>query len=202
MCAATDGTQTIPLFPLGVVLFPGGPLKLRIFEARYVDMVGRCMREAQPFGVALLVEGQEAGGPAMTAMVGTTARIIDFERLNDGLLGITALGERSFRILSRERQADGLNLASIAWLPPEEPAPVPAESAHLVKLLQYALPQLQPLYDLSSAQYQDAGWVSARLVEILPLPLAEKQHCLEMAEPLQRLLHLGSLVTVEMTGAH
>jgi uncharacterized protein len=191
--------QTIPLFPLSVVLFPGGPLKLRIFEARYLDMVGRCMRELQPFGVALLVEGTEAGGPAMTAETGTTARIIDFEQLKDGLLGITAVGERSFRIVARERQADGLNLAEVVWLPPSELLPVPDESAHLVKLLRYALPQLQPLYDVSAAQYQDAGWVSARLVEILPLPLLEKQHCLEIADPLLRLKYLGSLVTIEMT---
>ena len=91
-------------------------------------------------------------------------------------------------------------MATIEWLPPLESAAVPAESAHLVKLLQYALPQLQPLYDISTAQYDDAGWVSARLVEILPLPLTEKQRCLEMTQPLLRLRHLGSLVTVEMTG--
>lgn len=194
------GSQTIPLFPLSVVLFPGGPLKLRIFEARYVDMVGRCMREALPFGVALLTDGQEAGGPALTAAIGTSARIIDFERLTDGLLGITALGERSFQILARQRQSDGLNLATVDWLPPQASAAVPADSTHLAKLLRYALPQLQPLYDLSAVQYDDAGWVSARLVEILPLPLIEKQRCLEITEPLARLRHLGSLVTVEMTG--
>jgi Lon protease-like protein len=199
MCSAVDASQTIPLFPLGVVLFPGGPLKLRIFEARYVDMIGRCMREEQPFGVALLVEGQEAGGPALTAPIGTSARIVDFERLKDGLLGITAVGERIFQIVSRQRQADGLNLAQVVWLPAEEPVGVPEESAHLVKLLQYALPQLQPLYDISTAQYHDAGWVSARLLEILPLPLLEKQRCLEMSEPLLRLRHLCSLVTIEMT---
>jgi Lon protease-like protein len=199
MCAVA-GHQTIPLFPLSVVLFPGGPLKLRIFEARYVDMVGRCMREALPFGVALLTEGREAGGPALTAAVGTAARIVDFERLKDGLLGITALGERSFQIVARHLQADGLNLATVDWLPAEAVAAVPVESTHLSKLLRYALPQLQPLYDLGTAQYEDAGWVSARLVEILPLPLVEKQRCLEMSEPLLRLRHLSSLVTVEMTG--
>jgi len=198
---AGDASQTIPLFPLSVVLFPGGPLKLRIFETRYVDMVGRCMRESQPFGVVLLIEGREAGGPAVTAPIGTAARIVDFEQLKDGLLGITALGERSFRIVARERQADGLNIAEVDWLPLPDPAAVPAEGAHLVKLLQYALPQLQPLYDLTAAQYEDAGWVSARLVEILPLPLVEKQHCLEMAESLARLQYLSSLVTIEMTGA-
>ena len=73
----------LPLFPLNTVLFPGGPLKLRIFEPRYVDMIGRCMRTEQPFAVALIVEGREVG-PARTASIGTSARIVDFERLRDG----------------------------------------------------------------------------------------------------------------------
>ena len=191
--------QTIALFPLQVVLFPGGPLKLRIFETRYLDMVRRCMREQQPFGVALLLEGQEAGGPAVSAEIGTTARIVDFEPLQDGLLGITAIGERTFRIRERSRQADGLNLAEIDWLPQPEPVPVPAESRDLVELLRYALPRMELAYDLTAARYDDAGWVSARLVEIFPLPLLEQQHCLEMTDPLLRLKYLDSLVSVEMT---
>src|ERR1044071_1550718 len=184
MAMAAEVPETIALFPLRVVLFPGGPLKLRIFETRYVDMVRRAMREQQPFGVALLLEGQEAGGPAVSAEIGTTARIVDFEPLQDGLLGITTIGERSFRIVSRSRQADGLNLAKVVWLPVAEPVPVPAESMDLVELLRYALPRMEPAYDLTAARYEDADWVSARLVEIFPLPLLEQQHCLEMTEPL------------------
>ena len=65
--------SAIPLFPLSTVLFPGGPLKLRIFEARYIDMIGSCMREAAPFGVVLILEGSEAGAVASTATVGTLA---------------------------------------------------------------------------------------------------------------------------------
>ena len=99
--------STIPLFPLNTVLFPGGPLKLRIFEPRYVDMIGRCMREDTGFGVALIIEGVEAGGPARTANVGTLARIVDFEQLKDGLLGITAHGGERFRIdLVRSKAMD------------------------------------------------------------------------------------------------
>ena len=69
-----NAPETIPLFPLNSVLFPGGPLKLRIFETRYVDMVSRCMRENSGFGVAMIVEGSEAGGSARTVGTGTTAR--------------------------------------------------------------------------------------------------------------------------------
>jgi Lon protease-like protein len=70
---------TIPLFPLNTVLFPGGPLRLRIFEPRYLDMVSRCMREDAGFGVALIVAGREAGGAAQTVAIGTLARIVDFD---------------------------------------------------------------------------------------------------------------------------
>lgn len=188
---------TIPLFPLNAVLFPQGPLKLRIFEARYVDMIGRCMREGTSFGVALIVEGVEAGGEARTVTLGTSARIVDFEKLEDGLLGITALGERCFRITAISRQPDGLNVAGIDWLPPEPALAVPEDCGYLVRLLQHALPQLAPVYDFTPVRYEDAAWASARLVEILPLPLPEKQRCLEMQDPLKRFAHLRVRVKLE-----
>lgn len=188
---------TLPLFPLNAVLFPGGPLKLRIFEARYVDMIGRCMREGLGFGVAMIVEGVEAGGAAHTVEIGTSARIVDFEQLRDGLLGITAVGERRFRIESTTRQSDGLNIAQVEWLSVEAALPVPPECNYLVQLLQHALPQLAPAYDFTPVLYEDASWVGSRLVEILPLPLEEKQRCLEMPEPLQRLDYLRTRVKVE-----
>jgi 4-hydroxy-3-polyprenylbenzoate decarboxylase len=81
------------LFPLGTVLFPGGPLPLRIFETRYIDLVRRCMRDGMGFGVVLIREGVEAGGAATTFDVGTYARIVDFSQQPDGLLGISCLGE-------------------------------------------------------------------------------------------------------------
>lgn len=188
----------MPLFPLNAVLFVGGPLKLRIFEPRYVDMVGRCMRESVPFGVALITEGEEAGGRAVTAAIGTAARIVDFETLSDGLLGITAVGERGFRIESVTQQSDGLNIAAVEWLPVEPDLALPPENDYLAQLLQHALPQLAPAYDFTPVKYQDAAWVGARLVEILPLPLEEKQRCLEMRDPLQRLAHLRSIVKIEL----
>ncbi len=102
--------QRIALFPLHTVLFPGGPLPLRIFETRYTDMVRRCTREQQPFGVVLIQEGEEAGPVATTATVGCSARIADFYTLQDGLLGIACVGERKFRVQRVWRDADGLNL--------------------------------------------------------------------------------------------
>src|ERR1700716_2112001 len=102
-------TAGAPLFPLNTVLFPGGPLPLRIFETRYVDMVRHCMRERCAFGVVLIRAGAEVGAVADTAAVGTTARIVDFNSMPDGLLGITCVGERKLRVLRRWQQDDGLN---------------------------------------------------------------------------------------------
>jgi Lon protease-like protein len=180
----------IPLFPLGLVLFPGGPLPLRIFETRYVDMVRGCMREDRGFGVALIREGRETG-PARTHDVGTLAKIVDFHQLPDGLLGLTCVGERRFRILDRRRQPDGLNLVSVEWLAAEAKLDVPPRHARLAALLRTVLPQLGEQYGNMPMHLDDAAWVGHRLAEILPIGLADRQFCLELDDPLQRLDVLG-----------
>lgn len=179
--------DTIPLFPLRAVLFPEGALKLRIFETRYVDMIGRCMREGQDFGVVLILEGTEAGTDVTTAQVGTTAKITDFEQLKDGLLGITAAGDRRFRIVDRRRQNDGLNIADVEWLPPDDAATVPPDHEDLSDALRELWPRLTEGRELAPPRYDDASWISARLAEILPLPADDRQSCLEMTDPVKRL---------------
>jgi uncharacterized protein len=188
---------TIPLFPLHTVLFPGGPLRLRIFEPRYLDMISRCMREDSGFGVALIVEGSEAGGRAHTVEIGTLARIVDFERLEDGLLGITARGERRFRIAHVGRANDGLNICEVEWREDEPPAPVPPQQAVLAELLQRALEQIGPAYGEVIANYEDASWVSMRLAEILPLATLERQELLELNDGPTRLQWLQSRLNIQ-----
>lgn len=180
-------SAVLPLFPLNTVLFPGGPLRLRIFEPRYLDMVSRCMRESSSFGVALITEGREAGGTARTTDVGTTARIVDFERLDDGLLGITAHGEKKFRILEVKTQSDGLNVADVNFLPDEPAMEIPEDLAILAELLKQAFAQVGAAYGTQTPHFESAGWVGMRLAEILPLPMPEKQQCLEMDDAVARL---------------
>jgi uncharacterized protein len=189
--------QEIPLFPLGTVLFPGGPLPLRIFEARYIDLVRRCLREDSGFGVVLLTDGAEAAdGPTATSDVGTYARIVDFSSQPDGLLGIEARGERRFRILSRSRARDGLNLAAVEWLPEEVHMEVPEEFSELGPALDYVLGQVGDPYESLERRLDDAGWVAGRLAEILPLPPAQKQQCLELDDPIERLRFLRPLFEI------
>jgi Lon protease-like protein len=188
----------IALFPLNIVLFPGGPLPLRIFETRYVDMIGRCMREGAGFGVVLIREGREVG-PAETFDVGTLADIVDFHQLSDGLLGLSCIGRQRFRIRSRSTQADGLNLAEVDRLQPESVVPVPARHSRLAELLKNVLPQLGEVYEGIEMRPDDAAWVGYRLAEILPIPPADKQSILELDDPIQRLDVLSPLAPAAPT---
>ena len=189
--------SVIALFPLHTVLFPGGPLPLRIFETRYTDMVRRCTREQQPFGVVLIQEGDEAGPVATTATLGCSARIADFYTLQDGLLGISCVGERKFRVESVRREADGLNVGEVTWLAPEPEIALPAEYAQFGDTVRRALADLAEHYQHVEKKFDDAGWVGARLAELLPIALNDKQALLELADPVARLDALLSLVPAE-----
>ncbi len=187
--------MNIALFPLSIVLFPEGPLPLRIFETRYVDMVRRCMHDASNFGVLLIRDGNEVG-PASTFDVGTSAQIIDFHQLSDGLLGLSCVGRRRFRVQSRQLQSDGLNLADVSWLDTEPQVPVPQRHAHLAELIQNVLPQLGEVYASMEMRLDDASWVGNRLAEILPIDAADKQFCLELEDPVERLDFLAPLIQI------
>jgi len=186
----------VPLFPLNTVLFPGGPLPLRIFESRYIDMISERMKAEAPFGVLLIREGQEAG-PATTFRVGTTARITDWYQGSDGLLGVTAIGEQRFRLLSSERRHNGLNVGEIELLPPEQPIPLPEEYAALPQILDAVIDDLGRLYEGLERRKDDATWVGYRFVEILPIDLEQKQESLESDDTLARLVQVAELLGSE-----
>ncbi len=189
-----SSTAAVALFPLNTVLFPGGPLSLRIFEPRYIDMVGRCTREGSAFGVVLIRAGAEVGAVAETAETGTSARIVDFYTMPDGLLGITCIGERKFRVTRRWQHSDGLHLAHVEWLPLEAAVELPEEHRHLGELLQKVLPELGDVYADVAKHYRDASWVGSRLAEILPISLTEKLELLELDDPIARLAKLSPVI--------
>jgi Lon protease-like protein len=196
-----DAAQ-LPLFPLNTVLLPGGPLSLRIFEPRYLDMVRRCLKEGSVFGVALILEGAESGAVSSLAATGTSARVVDFDTLPDGLLGIVCVGERRFRVLRRWQQSDALNLGEVEYLPEAAPQSLPEELAHLGELLSEVLPKLGGTYMHVQAHYGDAGWVANRWAEILPLAAAERLELLELADPLARLSKVAAWSARQPPAAH
>ena len=180
--------SSLPLFPLRSVLFPGGELGLRVFEPRYLRMERACARKQTPFAMALLLDGDEMGGSTGTAKVGTSARIIDFDTLPDGLLGIRVRGESRFRLQSVHYQDDGLAIAGLDFLPDTESGEVRVEHLLLDSLLEHVLAQVGGPHAQASKQTRDnPHWLSYRLAELLPLDNEARQHLLQEDCPHTRL---------------
>lgn len=187
-------TETFPLFPLNATVLPGGRIPLQLFEPRYLDMLARCLREQKGFVVVLLRDGQETGTAATFYDIGTCVRIIDFQQLDNGLLGITAEGEFKVAVTRSWRAPDGLNMGEVVRLPEEPEDALPSARAELASVLRALLrhPVINSLemnVDFSSAR--EVGW---RLIELLPLDRPEKQQLLELQDPLERLERLQALL--------
>ncbi|ALG68893.1 LON peptidase substrate-binding domain-containing protein [Beggiatoa leptomitoformis] len=180
-------TLKIPLFPLHTVLFPGGVLPLRIFEARYLDMVSHCLRTGGDFGICLIREGNEVGEAATTHEVGTLATIIDWDQRSDGLLGIDVQGGQRFRLLSHEVLLNQRIEAVVELLADEPAIGLPEAQAYLAALLAQFIEQVGRPYNQMLTYYDSANWVGQRLAELLPMAHAQKQYLLELNDPLQRL---------------
>jgi Lon protease-like protein len=189
------GAAALPLFPLQTVLFPGGRLPLRIFEQRYLEMAKACLRDGTPFGVCLIREGREVGEPALPEDVGCTARIVEWDMPQLGLLQVVAHGERRFRIRSRQVQPDGLARAQVEMLAEAGDAPIDAGADLCARVLRRIVEAAPAGLVEAPPRYDSAAWVSARLAELLPLSLASRQRLLEMDEPRDRLEILRRLIS-------
>jgi Lon protease-like protein len=184
----------LALFPLNTVLFPGGELRLRIFEPRYLGLVRDCTRDNLPFGVCRILHGQEVGEPAIPAAFGTAARIVDFHVDDSGLLGIVTHGERRFHVERPRMRDNGLMMAQVSWIEPRV-EPLRPEHALLSSLLERMLERAGGLHAKAGpGQYDDAEWVGFRLCELLPLDDDERQHLLQVDDPHQRLQRLLELL--------
>jgi len=186
--------QEIPLFPLRSVLFPRGKLSLQIFEKRYIDLVASCLRNDSGFGVTLLKEGEEVEKPGKTQAlyaVGTLARIIDWDQLANGLLGITVEGDRKFEIDSYWRSDSGLYLARVRFsdndTPQRQKIPVGEELSGMTELLQL-LEKHPAVQDMDlKIDYENLWELGWRLSELIPVALEIKQELLELDDPWERI---------------
>ena len=171
----------IPVFPLSTVLFPGGLLPLRIFEPRYLSMVGQCMKQQSEFAVALITDGKEAGQPAEFYKTATLASILDFDQLDDGMLGITCRGTTIVDIGEQQVQDDNLILGNME---PRLQHPLENKSDNFFSI-QAFLRQVLDREDLTEYRTQlredwnDPDWISFRLSELLPIESESKQVLLE-----------------------
>ena len=177
----------VPIFPLNTVLFPGGLLPLRVFEARYMDMARDCLKRDAPFGVCLIREGSEVGAPAVPETVGSLAKILECDMQQQGILNVKTQGGQRFRILERRTGAQGLTTAAIELISAEASAEVPGEFSACVRLLEMIVADQGRAIFAEPHAYNDAAWVGYRLAEILPVPLAAKQKLLELSDSMGRL---------------
>ncbi|MCH8977294.1 MAG: LON peptidase substrate-binding domain-containing protein [Proteobacteria bacterium] len=193
---------TIPLFPMNTVLFPGGTLPLKIFEARYLDMVSECLRSGQQFGVCLISSGKEVGGSAKCYEIGTLAKIVDWDRRDDGLLEIVVEGRQRFRLLEQRERANHLAEGDVQLIDDDDCEELPVQYQLLSDLLRQIAEKFELSYQLDHEKFEDAVWVGYRLSEVLPLESEERQALLEINNPVNRLQHIQDAiedVTIEET---
>jgi Lon protease-like protein len=180
-------TLDVPLFPLHTVLFPGGVLPLRVFEARYMDMTRECLKNKTPFGVCLIREGAEVGAPALPEAVGCLADIADCDMQQLGVLNIRTRGQQRFRIVGHEAGAQGLLRARVELIAAEPDTPVPGGLRACVSLLEVIVADNAKGLIAEPYRFEDAAWVGYRLSEIMPVPLAAKQKLMELEDSISRL---------------
>ncbi|WP_374609296.1 LON peptidase substrate-binding domain-containing protein [Thermomonas sp.] len=187
-----DATTSLPLFPLHGVLVPGAALDLRIFERRYLDMVGECGRNGSGFGICLILEGNEAGTPATPVAFGTEAVIEDFGNTPEGLLSLRVRGRRRFHVLRTRVRDTGLIVADIEWRDDVAPSSrLRPEHALLAEILRRILLQVDAGHvDPDPALFDDAAWTGWRLAELLPLSMPQRQALLQLDDPHARLQYL------------
>ncbi|MCF8169406.1 MAG: LON peptidase substrate-binding domain-containing protein [Rhodoferax sp.] len=203
--------QSLPLFPLGTVLYPNGVLPLRIFEVRYLDMIGKCHKNDTPFGVVALTEGSEVRQLIATADpataptgdtfaheafndVGTLATITTLTRPQAGLMKVQCLGTQRIRITKREKLKYGLWVGDVDIIPPDTPAHIPPDLqvtadalGQIIQSLQVKGMQQEQLPFGKPYRLEECGWVANRWCELLQLPLELKQRLMALENPLVRL---------------
>jgi Lon protease-like protein len=188
-------TSEIPIFPLQTVLVPGGFLPLQIFEPRYLDMVRDCVRDERGFGVCLVLEDTAAHNKSQHALIGTLARVQDWNVMENGLLGITTRGHERFRIHSTRMRDNGLMIAEVGWIADLPAMPVPDSCLLLSTFVDRFMDKLSANYpDYDANRLVDASWVGYRLTELLPLKNLERQGLLELNNPVQRLEQLLEII--------
>jgi Lon protease-like protein len=194
----------IPLFPLGTTLFPGGVIALKIFEARYLDMMRRCLREDTAFGVVSILDNKpidsDATALANFSNIGTSAKLEEFDPIQPALYMTKSYGTQRFHILHIKQESDGLWMGEVELIDADPEIPLPKEHEKVAALLHEIISVIKSEDLLGDAAFKmpanldDCGWVANRLAELLPLPPAQKNHLLAQSNPRIRLDLISEII--------
>ena len=214
MTTTATTITALPLFPLQTPMFPGGSLPLRIFEVRYLDMIGGRHKSGEPFGVVCLSEGTETrrresgtalGKPSGDGFareafhpVGTLAHITRFERPQPGLMTIGCAGAQRFRVQRSAQLKHGLWVADVELLADDADVPVPEDLSFTREALQALVRDIEQKIEQSGEagfdvpflkpyRWDDCGWLANRWCELLPLQPQLKCRFMALDSPLMRL---------------
>ena len=187
--------KSVPIFPLSVVLCPQGGLSLRIFEARYLDMVSQCLKQDRPFGVCMIVDGQEVGQAARCYQTGTLAKIVNWDQSDDGMLLIEAQGCQRFRIVDSQIAPNQLITATINVQNDATTIPIPDFFCDLKDLLYEVMKRQPSSLSLFENGGNDANWLGYRLIEMCQLDNVLKQRLLEIDDAIERLRTIQDLLS-------
>ena len=204
MTESSPPANWIPLFPLGTTLFPGGVITLKIFEARYLDMMRRCLRENTPFGVVSILDNKpidsDASAIANFSNIGTLAKLEEFDPIQPALYMTKSYGTQRFRLLAITQESDGLWMGQVELIDRDPEMPLPKEHEKVAALLNEIIAVIKSEELLGDdafkipANLDDCGWVANRLAELLPLPLAQKNHLLAQSNPRIRLDLISEII--------
>jgi uncharacterized protein len=196
-------TYQLPLFPLGAVLFPGGLLRLRVFEARYLDLMSACIKTESPFGVVLIRQGSElrsdSGKSPLLENVGCLAKLMQWDMDTPGMMLAVAQGTLRFEVKSVTTQANGLIVATVTDHSEDESEAIPAALSFVSTALKQVIENVSAQADapanfLKPYHFDKAGWVSNRWCEILPIPVTARQKLMELPSATARLEIVASFL--------
>ena len=180
-------SNTLPLFPLNTVVFPGGRLPLKIFEQRYLEMVKQAIAANTPFGICAILEGTETGTPAVPYSIGTRVCITDWDMPQAGILHVDTLAQERFVVRSTHTEPSGLLIGAVEAVSAESAIAVPDDLELAVEILRHIISEFGDAHFPTPHDFGNAVWVGYRLSEVLPLKLSIRQNLLEMNDTITRL---------------
>jgi Lon protease-like protein len=186
----------LPLFPLHAVLFPEATMPLHVFEPRFREMVGRCLEHDEPFGVCLILEGEEVGGSATPHRIGTEAAVIACQRYRDGRYDVVVQGRRRFEVLGLDRSRRFLQ-AQVRFLNEPMGNLDPGLAEAVARMFERFLESAE----LAGQAIADETWKAIdpevlpyRIAAVLPIDDDAKQALLEMPDAAARLRRIAEIL--------